>query len=151
MTDCHGDNVDIVIMKGPHEMVPGDKNIRLNFYLFSAMYVLLIISLEPLVDFVLLMGVDKRDIQAILAMNQNKVVITSMVFTIAHALPLSLIAWMGYRILTSAKLPPARMKLPFTVPALKGKNARMIGILLITLALLLISQDLVNLAKIIIK
>ena len=151
MTDCHGDSVDGVIMKEPYEMVPGDKSVRLNFYLFCVFYILFIISLEPLIDFVLLLSIDERDIQAIQAINNTKVVITSLAFTFAQVLPLSLITWLGYRILSSAKLPPARMKFPFTVPALKGKKARMLGILLITLSLLLISQDLVNLAKIIIK
>ena len=125
-------------MKKPPEMVPGDKGVRLNFYIIAALYILFVISLEPLIDFVLLTGTDKRDIQAILAMNENKVVIASVALTFAHVLPLSLLVWLGYRILTSAKIPPARMKLPFTVPLIKGKNARMIGILLITLALFLI-------------
>lgn len=134
-------------MKKLPEIIPADKSVKINFYLMIALYILIVISLEPLIDFVLLAGIDKRDVQAILAMNQRKVDIATMALTIAHVLPLSLIVWLGYRILASAKIPPARMKLPFTVPLIKGKNARMIGILLITLALFLISQDIVLLSR----
>lgn len=132
-------------MKKPPEMVPGDKSVRLNFYLLSALYILFVLAIEPLIDYLLLTGIDNRDIQAILAMNHNKMVMTSISLTTAHVIPLTLIAWFGYRILTSARIPPARMKLPFTVPLIEGKNARMIGILLMTLALFLISQDLAHL------
>lgn len=131
-------------MKKPPEMVPGDKNARLNFYLFLAVYILLMVSLESLMDFALLVGVDNRDPQSIMLMNQNKIVITNMVITLMQILPLLLIAWLGYRILTSAKVPPARMKLPFMVPLIKGKNARLIGSVLMTLSLLVIAYDLVS-------
>jgi len=134
-------------MKKPPELVPGDKNVRLNFYLVLAVYILIIVSVETFIDFVLQVSVDIRDPQSIILMNQNKVIITNIVITVMHVLPLLLVAWLGYRILTSAKLPPARMKLPFTVPLIQGKNARLIGMLLIILSLFLISQDLVLLAE----
>ena len=134
-------------MKKPPEMVPGDKNVRLNFFLFLAVYILIIVSAESLIDFVLQLGVDIRDPQSIILMNQNKIVMTHLVITTMHILPMLMVVWLGYRILTSASLPPARMKLPFTVPLIKGKNARLIGILLMTLSLFLISQDLVLLAQ----
>ena len=134
-------------MKKPPEMVPGDKNVRLNFFLFLAVYILIIVSAESLIDFVLQVGVDIRDPQSIILMNQNKIVMTHLVITTMHILPMLMVVWLGYRILTSASLPPARMKLPFTVPLIKGKNARLIGILLMTLSLFLISQDLVLLAQ----
>ena len=134
-------------MKKPPEMVPGDKSVRLNFYLILASYILFTILLEPLIDFVLLLGLDKSNPQAIIVMNQNKIIIANMAYTVIRVLPMMLIAWLGYRILASAKIPPARIKLPFTVPLIKGRNARMIGILLITLSLFLISQDLVFLAQ----
>ena len=127
--------------------MPGDKNVRLNFYLFLAAYILIIVSAESLIDYVLLLGVDSRDPQSIILMNQNKIIITTMVITAIHILPMLMLAWLGYRILTSAKLPPARMKLPFAVPLIKGKNARLIGILLLVSSFFFISQDLVALAQ----
>jgi hypothetical protein len=134
-------------MRKPPAMVPGDKNVRLNFYLFLAVYILIIVSAESLIDFVLQIGVDIRDPQSIILMNQNKVDMTNVIITVIHILPMLMVAWLGYRILTSAKLPPARMKLPFTVPLIEGKNARLIGILLIIFSLFLIAQDLVLLAQ----
>ena len=134
-------------MKKPPELVPGDKNVRLNFYLLLAVYILLIVSAEFLIDFVLQLGVDVRDPQSITLMNQHKIVMTQVVITVLHILPMLMVAWLGYRILTSAKLPPARMKLPFTVPLVKGKHARLIGILLMIFSLFLVAQDLVLLAQ----
>lgn len=134
-------------MKKPPEIVPGDKNVQLNFYLFLAAYILIIISAESLIDYVLLLGVDSRDPQSIMLMNQNKINITTMVITAIHILPMLMLAWLGYRILTSAKLPPARMKLPFSVPLVKGKNARLIGILLLVSSFFFIFRDLVALVR----
>lgn len=134
-------------MKKPPELVPGDKHVRLNFYLLLAVYILVIVLAESLIDVVLQIGVDIRDPQSIALMNQNKIVMTHIVVTVLHVLPMLMLSWLGYRVLTSAKLPPARMKLPFTVPLVKGKNARLIGILLMVTSLFLISQDLVLLAQ----
>jgi hypothetical protein len=134
-------------MKKKHEMVPGDKNVRLDFYLVVAIYLLILVFLEPIIDFVLMLGVNNSDPRSIIAMNQNKVLVSNMAITVMQVIPMLFIAWFGYRILASARLPPARMKLPFTVPLIKGKNARMIGLLLITLALFLVSQDLVTLGQ----
>ena len=134
-------------MKKPPEMVPGDKNVRLNFYLLFAVYILIIVSAESLIDLILQIGVDVRDPQSIILMNQNKIVMTHVVITVLHVLPMLMLGWLGYRVLTSARLPPARMKLPFTVPLIKGKNARLIGILLMMTSLFLIAQDLVLLAQ----
>lgn len=134
-------------MKKPPELVPSDKHVRLNFYLLLAVYILVIVLAESLIDFVLQIGVDIRDPQSIALMNQNKIIMTHIVVTVLHVLPMLMLSWLGYRILTSAKLPPARMKLPFTVPLIKGKNARLIGILLMVTSLFLISQDLVLLAQ----
>lgn len=134
-------------MKKPHEFVPGDKNVRLNFYIASAVYLLILVSLESIIDFVLVLGVNNHDPLSIQNMNQNKIMISNMAITAMHVVPMLLIAWLGYRISASASIPPARMKLPFTVPLIKGKNARMAGILLMTVALFLISQDLVILGQ----
>lgn len=130
-------------MKKPLEIVPGDKSVRLNFYLFLAIYILIIISAESLIDFVLQLGVDVRNPESIMLMNQNKVVITNVVITALYILPMMMIAWLGYRVLTSAKLPPSRMKLPFAVPLLKGKKARLVGIVLMSISFLLLSQAIV--------
>lgn len=134
-------------MKKPYEFVPGDKDVRLNFYLALAIYLLVLVSIESIIDFVLVLGVNNHDPQSIFNMNQNKIIISNMAITVMHVIPMLLIAWLGYRISASASIPPARIKLPFSVPRIKGKNARMIGILLITIALFLISQDLVNLGQ----
>ena len=130
-------------MKKPLEIVPGDKSVRLNFYLFLAIYILIIISAESLIDFVLPLGVDVRNPESIILMNQNKVVITNVVITAMYILPMMMIAWLGYRVLTSAKLPPARMKLPFAVPLVKGKKARLVGIILMSISFYVLSHAIV--------
>ena len=134
-------------MKKPAEIVPGDKAVRLNFYLFLAVYILIIVSVESLIDFVLLLGVDSRSSESVILMNQNKIIITNIVITTMHILPLLMLAWLGFRTLTTAKLPPSKMKLPFSVPLVKGKNARLIGVILIITSLFMITQDLVLLTQ----
>ena len=41
-------------MRKPVEIVEGDKSLRLNFYIILASFLLLIISVEPIIDFILL-------------------------------------------------------------------------------------------------
>lgn len=133
-------------MRKRPEMVAGDKNVRLNFYLLLAVYILIIVLAESFIDFVLQARVDIRDPQSVILMNHNKIIMTHIVVTTIHILPLLMLAWLGYRVLMSARLPPARMKLPFTVPLVEGKNARLIGLVLMVTSLFLISQALVLLA-----
>ena len=132
-------------------MVPGDKSLRLNLYIFIACYILLIIMVEPVIDFFLSQGIEFTTPESVRHMNEQKVIISNMVFSVLRMLPMFLVAWLGYRILASARVPPARMKSPFTVPLIQGKTAKMIGILLLTISFLQISQDLVTLAKIMTK
>lgn len=129
-------------MKKPPEIVSGDKSIRLNFYLSLAIYILIIVSVESLIDFVLQFSVDSRDPQSILLMNHNKIEITKVVVATLYIAPLLLITWLGYRIITSAKLPPARMKLPFSVPLVQGKKAKLIGLFLMIFSLFFIFRAL---------
>ena len=96
-------------------------------------------------------GVELNTPQAVKNMNEQKIIISNMVFSVIRVLPMFVIAWLGYRVMSSARIPPARMKFPFTVPLVKGKTAKMIGILLLTVAFLQISQDLVYLARIMTK
>lgn len=132
-------------MKKPVEIVPGDKQLRLNLYILIAIYILVAISLEPIIDFFLMLGQSSAEPQLLAVLNKKKLLIAHISYGALRILPMLFFAWLGYRILASARIPPARMKFPFSVPLIQGKNARMFGILLLTVALLLISQDLVYL------
>ena len=122
-------------MKKIPEIIPADKSIRLNFYILAASYVLLLLLIEPIISYLLLFDVNQLNLSLINELSEKKERLT------LRMLPLLVFAWFGYRILSSAKLPPARMKLPFAVPLKKGKDAKVIGLFIIGLSLLFVAQN----------
>jgi hypothetical protein len=62
-------------------------------------------------------------------------------------LPILFFLWYGWRIIASLRMPPAGMRSPFTVRVLRGKQARMFGMLLILVALLLLYRELLTLIR----
>ena len=136
-----GANVKLVIVKKIPEIIPADKSVRLNFYILAASYVLLLLLIEPIISYLLLFDVNQSNLSLINELSEKKERLTYIAYGSLRMLPLLVFAWFGYRILSSAQLPPARMKLPFAVPLKKGKDAKVIGLFLIGLSLLFIAQN----------
>lgn len=134
-------------MKKPPEIVPANQSIKLNFYIFVASYILLLFLLEPIIDYLLLFDVNDSNLMLIDEMNQKKKVLTSIAYGMLRMFPILLAAWFGYRILSSAQLPPARMKLPFAVALQRGRNAKVLGLFIIGLSLLFIAQNIVYVTR----
>jgi len=134
-------------MKKPPEIIPADQGIKLNFYIFVAGYILLLLLLEPIIDYFLLFDVNDSNLMLINEVNQKKMALTSIAYGMLRMFPLLLVAWFGYRILSSAQLPPARMKLPFAVPLQRGRNAKVLGLFIISLSLLFIAQNIVYVTR----
>ena len=134
-------------MKKLPEIVPANQSIKLNYYIFVAVYILLLFLLEPVIDYFLLFDVNDSNLMLINEANQKKTVLTSIAYGMLRMFPLLLVAWFGYRILSSAQLPPARMKLPFAVPLQRGRNAKVIGLFIISLSLLFIAQNIVYVTR----
>ena len=133
--------------KQPPEIIPGDKTLRQNLLLILAAYILLLIWLEPLIDFLLSFDPLYDDPLSINTLNQRKILVSKVAFAIMRSVPIALFFWVGYRTVLSASLPPARMRFPFTVVRIKGKQAKMFGVLIMLVCLILFSREMVLLAK----
>ena len=129
-------------MKDEEEFVKGDSRIGKNWLIVIFLYLLLLLWLEPLIDFLLTLNPPDKELGAIKAFNEQKAYIATIVFGVARSLPILLFLWIAYRILLSERIPPRGMKLPFTVKLIKGQQAKMAGMSMIALSLLLLFREL---------
>ena len=136
-----------MIKKDRPEIVPGDKALRHNLLLVVAVYILFLIWLEPLIDFLLSFDPLSDDPLSINVLNQRKVLLSKVAFAILRAVPIVVFFWVGYRTVLSASLPPAKMRFPFSVVRIKGRPAKMFGILLMLVCVLLLSWEMVLLTS----
>ena len=128
------------------EIIPGDKTLRQSLLLVVAAYILFLIWLEPLIDLLLSLDPASGDPLSINALNQRKVTVSNVAFAITRSAPMMIFFWIGYRAVLSASLPPPKMKFPFTVVRIKGKSAKMFGFLLMTICMVLIYIEMVQLS-----
>lgn len=133
--------------KEPPEIVPGDKRTRQNLLIVVAIYILLLVWLEPLIDFLLSFDTLAADPLSIAGLDRKKILYASVTFAAARSVPIGLFFWLGYRIVASASLPPARMKFPITVQKIKGRQARVFGIVLMGVCMFLIYWEMVQLSR----
>jgi len=129
-------------MKNDDEFISGDKRLLKNWLIIFFLYLLLLIWLEPLIDFLLALNPPDKELGAITAFNQLKIHIATIAFAIARSLPILLFLWIAYRSLLSEQIPPKGMKLPFSVKLIKGQQARMAGLSMVALSLLLLFREL---------
>ena len=141
-------------MKKPVEIIHGDKSLRLNFYVIVVSYILLIILIEPLIDFILLSIFEQKNPAFIEQLNKLKLILSTLIYTAVGLIPAFYASWFGYRIVASSKLPPVllsgKKNFPFTVAVIRGKPAKMFGVLIIIVALVLIFQLFLHLVKVLI-
>ena len=138
-------------MKKPVEIIEGDKALRLNLYIIIASYILLVILIEPAIDFLLPVFFEQKSYAVLEQLNRLKLISSTLIYTVLGVLPASFIAWFGYRIVASSKLPPVLLSgkthFPFTVVVIKGRVAKMFGVLIIIISLVLIFQLVLYAAK----
>ena len=138
-------------MKKPVEIIEGDKSLRLNVYIIIASYLLLIILIEPAIDFLLPVFFEQKSYAIVEQLNQLKIITSTLIYTVLGILPAVFTAWFGYRIVASSKLPPVllsgKTRFPFTVFVIKGRAAKMFGALIIIVSLVLIFQLVLYAAK----
>ncbi len=141
-------------MRKPIEIIKGEKSLRLNFYIIIASYLLLIILFEPVIDFFLLSFFEQKNPSSIELINKLKLIVSMLIYTVVGLIPAFFASWFGYRIVASSKLPPVllsgKTRFPFTVVAIKGKPAKMFGVLIIIVSLVLIFQLLLYAVKVLI-
>lgn len=134
-------------MRKPSKIIPANKSLKITFQIIIAIYILLLLLLEPIINYFLLFNINDQNVALINDLNEKKSFLTHIAYGMLRLLPMLVLAWFGYRILSSAKLPPARMVLPFAVPEQKGRNAKVIGLFIISLALLFIAQNIAYVTK----
>ena len=138
-------------MRKPLEIIHGEKTLRLNFYLIIASYFLLILLVEPVVDFILLSFFEQKNLGFIEELNKLKLISSTLIYSALGLIPAFFASWFGYRVIASSKLPPVllsgKTRFPFTVVAIKGRPAKMFGVLIIIVSLVLIFQLLLYAAK----
>lgn len=138
-------------MRKPVEIIEGDKSLRLNLYIIVASYFLLVILIEPAIDFLLPVFFEQKSYAVLEQLNRLKLISSTLIYVVLGVLPASFIAWFGYRIVASSKLPPVLLSgkthFPFTVVVIKGRVAKMFGVLIIIISLVLIFQLVLYAAK----
>jgi hypothetical protein len=127
--------------KDKPEIIPADKQVRRNWLILIGLYLLILLWLEPLIDFILMQMPLERSFEAIAALNQEKLYVTSIAFGIMRSLPILLFLWFGWQVIQAMRLPPKRMRMPITVQVIKGQKARMMGMMMIAVALLLLLRE----------
>ncbi len=131
-----------------NEIIPGDPSLRYPWIMGIAIYLLLFIWFEPLLDQTLKMVVFEPTPQGLTNLNQQKVLLAGWGYTLLRSLPLLLFLWLGWQIAMAKRIPPPGVKLPFAVPLIKGQKAQMIGMGMIALSLLSLLREVGMLALI---
>ena len=129
-------------MKDEDEVVYADKSTGKSWLILVFLYVLILLWLEPLIDMLLSLDPPDKELGAIQAFNNKKAYIASIAFGIARSLPILLFLWVAYRIMLTGRIPPKDFKIPFTVKIVKGDHAKMAGLSMIALALILLFREL---------
>jgi len=88
-----------------------------------------------------------RSHEAIVALNQKKAYVSSIAFGVMRSLPILLFVWLGLQIMGTMRLPPKGMRLPIAVLLIEGPKARMIGMAMMAVGLLLLLRELSMLAS----
>jgi hypothetical protein len=130
------------------EIIPADRGAQKSWLLFVLLYVLFLFWLEPLIDFMLSAMPPDKAHDAIDAFNQRKVYVATIAFGVARALPILFFLWLGSVIMQTQSLPPKGLKLPITVRLIKGPKARMAGMLMVSLSLLLVLREITMLMSV---
>ena len=129
------------------EIEYGDKSLRLNLAVVVAGYFLLAVALQPLIDFLLVPDPAAANPYQVMELADEKKQLTGYIYSVWRMLPILFFLWYGWRIIASLRMPPAGTRSPFTVRVVKGKQARMFGMLLILVALLLLYRELLTLIR----
>ena len=123
------------------EIIPGDKRLAKNWLIVIACYLLLLVWLEPLIDFILMQMPITPTEEGIAALNRQKIYMSGIAFGVARSLPIMLFLWLGWQIVRAQRLPPKGMRLPVAVLLLDGRRAVMIGMAMVVVALMLLLRE----------
>jgi len=128
-------------MKQKPQIIPADTQLRKNWLILIALYILILLWLEPIIDFLLMQLPLEPSTEAIQALNEKKAYISSIAFGVMRSLPILTFTWFGLVIVQRMRLPPKGMRLPITVVLIEGPRARMIGMVIVAVGLLLLLRE----------
>lgn len=128
-------------MKRKNEIIPADKQLRKTWLILIALYLLILLWLEPIIDFFLMQLPLDRSHEAIVALNQKKAYVAGIAFGVMRSLPILTFFWFGLIVRQAGRLPPKGMRLPITVVLIEGPRARMIGMVMMAVGLLLLLRE----------
>ncbi len=123
------------------EIIEGDKVLAKSWLIAIAFYLLVVVWLEPLIDFILMQMPLSPTPEGLAALNQKKLYMSGIAFGVARALPIMLFLWLGWQIVRSQRLPPRGLRMPLTVYVIEGRKAAMIGMVMVAVALLLLLRE----------
>lgn len=128
-------------MRDKDEYIPADPTVRKTWLIVFLIYILLLLWLEPIIDWSLSSAFSVADASTIESLNRQKVYITAIVFGVARSLPIIYFLWIGYRIMITSRVPPPGIRLPIAVKVTKGQKAKTQGMVVLGVALLLLFRE----------
>ena len=128
-------------MRKKDEFAPASPGSGKTWLLLALLYALFLLWLETLIDLLLGLNPPDKSFEAINAFNQSKTYISNIAFALARCLPILMFLWLGSRVLATTKLPPPELRLPFAVKRVSGPQARMAGIFIMVISLLLLLRE----------
>lgn len=128
--------------KQKEEIVPADPALRKNLLIIASIYVLFLVWLEPVIDFLLMQLPLEQSHEAILALNQKKAYAATIAFGVARSLPIMFFVWFGLLVVNAQRLPPKGMRMPVTIRVMEGPKAKVMGMMTVAMGLLLLFREL---------
>lgn len=123
------------------EFQEGDPRLIKTWLLLILIYILFLLWLEPIIDFMMSLKAPDMELGAIERFNDKKEYIATIAFGAARSFPILLFLWFGYQSMITGQLPPKGMRLPFAVRLIKKQNATMLGMFIVAVSLLLLFRE----------
>ncbi len=124
------------------EIVPADPALRKNLLIVASIYILFLVWLEPLIDFLLMQMPMAQSHEAILVLNQKKAYVATIAFGVARSLPIMFFVWFALMIVHAQRLPPKGMRMPVAIRVMEGPKAKVLGMMAVVMGLLLLFREL---------
>jgi len=136
------------VMNEQPETIPVDRAVRRKWLIILGLYLLVLVWLEPLIDWVLGQLLFEPSHHGIENLNRQKLWVATLAFALLRSLPLLLFLWLGWQIVHTLHLPPKGLRLPMTVRVIKGPKARLVGMVMMAVAMLSLLRELLVVANV---
>ncbi len=123
------------------EYIPSKKSVQQSWFICIGLYVVFLIWIEPVIDWLLTLSLISPDQAQFDVLNQKKAYVASIAFSVARSFPLLLFLWFGWQVYISRSLPPKKIKMPFAVFRIESSKVRMYGMLIILVSLVLLFRE----------